>query len=164
MWWEKKQRQAMPRMRAPLRVSAPPKIADLGEPMTDSTRRETVSAATQQDGTFLGSSVAFHGELSANEDLVIEGQIDGVLTLQDNCVTVGPNGHVKANINARLVVTHGSVTGNISAREKIEIRRTGHVVGDLKAAAIAIEEGAYFKGSIEILREEAGSTSNKSIR
>ena len=80
---------------------------------------------------------------------------EGTITLEDHCFTVGPDGQVKAEIHARQVVILGSVIGNISARDKIEIRRTGHVVGDLLAAAVAIEEGAYFKGSIDILREEA---------
>jgi cytoskeletal protein CcmA (bactofilin family) len=87
--------------------------------------------------------------------LLIEGQFDGTITLPEHCLTVGPNGHVKAEIRARQVVILGSVDGNITAREKIEIRKTGHVVGDLVSAGIAIEEGAYFKGSIDILREGA---------
>jgi cytoskeletal protein CcmA (bactofilin family) len=74
-------------------------------------------------------------------------------------LTVGADGQVKAEIHARQVIILGTVTGNVSAREKIEIRRTGHVVGDLLAGAIAIEEGAYFKGSIDILREEVPETS-----
>ena len=142
-------------MRMPFSDPAPPKRTQPGEPMTDSSRREALAAATFQDGTFLGRSVVFHGEFTANEDVLIEGEIEGALNLQDHCVTIGPNGKVKADINARHVVTQGSITGNISARDKIEIRRTGHVVGDLKTAAVAIEEGAYFKGSIEIVREEA---------
>ncbi len=154
MWWEKKQPPAPPRERAPLPIS-PPKIAGLSEPMTNSTRRETVSTPTQQPQTVLGRSLTFQGELSGDEDILIEGRVEGTLDLKNHCVTVGPNGQVKANINARQVSAHGSVTGNISARDKIEIRRTGRVVGDLRAAAIGIEEGAYFKGSIEILREDA---------
>ena len=159
MWWEKKQPPAPPRVRTPWPASPSPKIADLGEPMTDTIRRETVAGPNQQNETFLGRSMVFHGELSGGEDLLIEGQVDGALNLQDHCVTVGPNGRVKANINARQVITQGSVTGNISARDKIEIRRTGRVVGDLRAAAVAIEEGAYFKGSIEILREDSQASS-----
>ncbi len=99
--------------------------------------------------------MVFHGQLSGKEDLHIEGQFEGTITLEDNCVTIGTEGQVKAEIRARQVVILGSMTGNVTAREKIEIRRTAHVVGDLLAAAIAIEEGAYFKGSIDILREEA---------
>jgi cytoskeletal protein CcmA (bactofilin family) len=76
------------------------------------------------------------------------------------------NGQVKAGIQASRVVIHGSVTGNISARERIEIRKTGHVLGDLVGPGIAIEEGAYFKGSIEILRDEPqeGMPSTHSFR
>jgi hypothetical protein len=75
------------------------------------------------------------------------------INLQDHCLTVGPKGQVKAEIRARQVVVQGSVNGNVTAREKIEIRKTGQVMGDLVATGVAIEDGAYFKGSIEILRE-----------
>ena len=94
------------------------------------------------------------GELSAGEDLLIDGQFEGNINLDDHCLTVGTEGRVKAEIHARQVVILGSITGNLTAREKIEIRRTGHVVGDLVAATVAIEEGAYFKGSIDIARED----------
>ena len=94
------------------------------------------------------------GQLSSGEDLLIEGQFEGNINLDDHCLTVGTEGHVKAEIRARQVVILGSVTGNVAAREKIEIRRTGHVVGDLVAATVAIEEGAYFKGSIDIARDD----------
>ena len=100
------------------------------------------------------------GQIIPGEDLLIEGQFEGTITLNDHCLTVGSEGHVKAEIRARQVIIQGAVTGNIEAREKIEIRRTGHVVGDLVAATVAIEEGAYFKGSIDIARDEgAGAAS-----
>ena len=105
--------------------------------------------------TLLGRSMVMRGELSGQEDLVIEGQFEGTITLEDHCLTVGTEGQVKAEVHARQVVIQGALSGNVTAREKIEIRRTGHVVGDLLAAAVAIEEGAYFKGSIDILREES---------
>lgn len=123
--------------------------------MTEMTRKDSLASTPQPSGTFLGRSVVLRGELSGDEDLLIEGQFDGTITLPEHCLTVGPNGHVKAEIRARQVVILGSVDGNITAREKIEIRKTGHVVGDLVSAGIAIEEGAYFKGSIDILREGA---------
>ena len=104
--------------------------------------------------TVLGRSVALKGDLSGNEDLVISGQFEGTVNVQDHTLTVGPEGKVKAEIQAARVVIHGSVNGNITVRERIEIHKTGHVVGDLVAPGIAIEDGAYFKGSIEILREE----------
>jgi cytoskeletal protein CcmA (bactofilin family) len=99
--------------------------------------------------------VVLRGELSANEDLLIEGQFEGTIALEDHCLTVGADGQVKAEIRARQVVIQGTVSGNVMAREKVEIRRSGHIVGDLMAGAVAIEEGAYFKGSVDILREEA---------
>lgn len=107
----------------------------------------------------IGRSIVLKGELSANEDLLIEGQFEGTVNLQDHCLTVGSNGKVKAEIHARQVVILGSVNGNVNAREKIEVRRSGNVVGDLTAASVSIEEGAYFKGSIDILREGKGEDS-----
>jgi len=104
--------------------------------------------------TMMGRSVVVSGELSGAEDLLIEGQLDGTIRLQEHTLTVGQHGQVKAEVNARQVIVLGTVNGNITARDRIEIRKTGHVVGDLVSAGIAIEEGAYFKGSIDILRED----------
>lgn len=105
------------------------------------------------DQTVVGRSTILSGELSGKGDLLIEGQFQGTVNLPENCVTVGSGGEVKAELHARHVIVHGAVTGNISAGEKIEIRKTGHVVGDLVSAAIAIEDGAFFKGSIDIVRD-----------
>jgi cytoskeletal protein CcmA (bactofilin family) len=99
------------------------------------------------------------GELSGKEDLTVEGQFEGTIDVPENTVTVGAQGQVKSEIRARHVVVHGSVSGKIAAREKIDIRRTGNVIGDLVAAGVAIEDGAYFKGSIEILREGKSESS-----
>ena len=74
--------------------------------------------------------------------------------MQGHCLTIGPEGKVKAEIQAARVVIHGSVHGNISVKERVEIYKTGHVVGDLMAPGISIEDGAYFKGKIEILRDD----------
>lgn len=119
--------------------------------MTDNAQRTTSISTGQQ--TVLGRSVVLKGELSGNEDLLVEGQFEGTINVKDHTLTVGAQGQVKSEIHARQVVIHGSVDGKVSAREKIEIRKTGNVVGDLVSAGVAIEDGAYFKGSIEILRE-----------
>ena len=103
---------------------------------------------------FSVQAVVLKGGLSADEDLLIEGQFEGTLSLEQHCLTVGANGQVKAEIRARQAVILGTLTGKVVAREKVEIRRSGHLVGDLATGAVAIEEGAYFKGSIEILRDE----------
>ena len=116
--------------------------------------KSSPAVSTNSNQTLLGRSVVLKGDLAGNEDLVISGQFEGTVNVQDHTLTVGPEGKVKAEIQAARVVIHGSVTGNISVRERIEIHKTGQVVGDLVAPGIAIEDGAYFKGSIEILREE----------
>ncbi|HTS67424.1 MAG TPA: polymer-forming cytoskeletal protein [Terriglobia bacterium] len=103
--------------------------------------------------TLLGRSLMVKGDVSGSEDLVIYGQFEGTINVQGHSVTVGPEGKVKAEIQAARVVIHGCVHGNISVQERVEIHKTGQVVGDLVAPGISIEDGAYFKGKIEILRE-----------
>jgi cytoskeletal protein CcmA (bactofilin family) len=152
MWWEKKGRRVTRQVPKP--TAAPPAISELEQAMTETTGKLANQPPSGSPQTVVGRTTVMRGQLSGNEDLLIEGQFEGTITLQDHCVTVGADGQVKAEIQARQVAILGSVAGNISAREKIAIRRTGHVVGDLVAATVAIEEGAYFKGSIDILREE----------
>jgi cytoskeletal protein CcmA (bactofilin family) len=161
MWWEKekKPRTVAPVPPIPKAEPAPQPTPILETPMPETTTKLPAPAAPGPQQTFLGRSVAVRGQFSGNENLLIEGQVEGTITLEDHIVTVGANGQVKAEIHARQVVVLGSVTGNITAREKVEIRRSGHVVGDLRAGAVAIEEGAYFKGSIDILREGGAESS-----
>ena len=153
MWWEKKPRSIEPQPPRPL--SPPPATPKSETAMPDMMPRASDMNPPNQHQTILGQSMVLRGELEGREDLLVEGQFDGTINLQDHCLTIGPHGQVKADIHARQVVVQGSVTGDITAREKIEIRKTGHVVGGLVAAGVAIEDGAYFKGSIEILREQA---------
>jgi cytoskeletal protein CcmA (bactofilin family) len=124
-------------------------------PMNETTAKLASTTPTSPHHTVLGQTVVLRGELSAKEDLLIEGQFEGTISVEDHCLTVGAEGQVKAEIRARQVVIMGTITGKIVAREKVEIRRSGRLTGDLMAGAVAIEEGAYFKGSIDILREEA---------
>ena len=151
MWWEKKSQSIAP---ADLhRTPAPDETQKPENSMTETTPRASSSAAPAHSETVLGRSMVLHGDLSGKEDLLIEGQFEGTISLHEHCLTIGPHGQVKAEIHARQVVIQGTVNGNVTARERIEIRKSGNVVGDLVAAAIAIEDGAYFKGSIDILRE-----------
>src|SRR5208337_4854858 len=156
MWWEKKTRSVS----LNVEPAAPPPPPRMEMPMNEMTAKVPSTTLTSQHQTVLGQTVVLKGELSANEDLLIEGQFEGTISLEDHCLTVGADGQVKAEIRARQVVILGTVSGNVAAREKIEIRRTGHVVGDLVAATVAIEEGAYFKGSIDIAREEGSGASS----
>ena len=154
MWWEKekKARPIEPLFTEPRPL--PPATLRPEIPIPEITPRATAMNTANQTQTLLGRSMVLHGELAGKEDLLIEGQFEGTISLPQHCLTVGPNGQVKADIHARQVIVQGGVTGDITAAEKIEIRRTGHVVGGLVAAGIAIEDGAYFKGSIEIIREQ----------
>jgi cytoskeletal protein CcmA (bactofilin family) len=121
--------------------------------MSEPTPKTTISSATGSQRTCIGRTVVAQGQIVAGEDLLIEGQFDGTISLNEHCLTVGPEGHVKAEVRARQVVIQGSMIGNIQAREKVDIQRTGNVVGDIAAATVAIEDGAYFKGSIDISRD-----------
>jgi cytoskeletal protein CcmA (bactofilin family) len=152
MWREKKTRS---RVALNVEPVAPPPPPNMETAMNETTAKLPSTTPTSPHQTVLGQTVVLRGELSAKEDLLIEGQFEGTLSLEDHCLTVGAEGQVKAEIRARQVVILGTITGKIAAREKVEIRRSGRLMGDLMAGAVAIEEGAYFKGSIDILREEA---------
>ena len=102
----------------------------------------------------IGENVLISGQIFAKEDLVIDGQIDGTIELLENKVTIGKSARVKATIKAREVVIHGTVHGNVEASDKIDLRRDAHLVGDIRAARIAIEDGAIFKGSIDVTKVE----------
>jgi cytoskeletal protein CcmA (bactofilin family) len=153
MWWER-DKKSQPGIPTPKSVApAYLETSKVETSMAESIRRETNVNSPSTMQAVIGRSIILKGELSANEDLLIEGQFEGTVRLEDHCLTIGSNGKVKADIQARQVVILGSVNGNVNAREKIEVRRTGNVTGDLTSASIAIEEGAYFKGSIDILRD-----------
>jgi cytoskeletal protein CcmA (bactofilin family) len=150
MWREKKPMAVSQTYTAPV---LPPPVKPFEEkPMVETTKSSSV-ISSDPGHTVLGRSVVFKGDLSGSEDLVIAGQFEGTLNVEGHCVTVGPEGKVKADVQAARVVIHGSVHGNISVRERVEIHKTGHVVGDVLAPGISIEDGAYLKGKIEIIRD-----------
>jgi len=94
------------------------------------------------------------GEVFSREELYVDGEIEGSIEMQHR-LTVGPNGKIRASVKAKEVVIEGSVHGNVTAAEKIIIHVQGSLVGDIRTAGIAIDDGAYFKGSIDITRPEA---------
>ena len=122
---------------------------------TDRKHFESDVPASRGGMAHIGKSVLVKGELSGNEDLYIDGEVEGTVELREHNLTVGPNGRVKANLHAKEITVLGKVQGNIRATDKIEIRKSGSVVGDIVTARITIEDGAYFKGSIDIQREGA---------
>jgi cytoskeletal protein CcmA (bactofilin family) len=98
----------------------------------------------------LGSSLHVKGEITGSEDLLIDGSVEGLIQLDERKLTVGATAKVTADIIAREVVVYGTVKGNLRAKDRIEIKKDGSVNGDLTTSRIMIEDGAYFKGSIEI--------------
>jgi cytoskeletal protein CcmA (bactofilin family) len=110
----------------------------------------------------LGASLHIKGEITGNEDLQIDGSVEGLVQLEDRKLTIGASARVTADIIAREVAVYGNVKGNLRARDRIEIKKDGSVVGDLTTARIMIEDGAYFKGSIEIDKAgDAGESNEK---
>lgn len=101
----------------------------------------------------IGASMHIKGEIRSDEELMVDGEVEGIVE-SGSLLTIGRNGKVRANIRAREVVIFGSVKGNIEAVEKLAIRDQGSLVGDIKTAGISIDDGAYFKGSIDISRPE----------
>jgi len=101
----------------------------------------------------IGKSVLVKGELSGSEDLYVDGEVEGTIELPGHNLTIGPNGRVHATIQAREIVIHGKVSGNIRGIEKVELRRSANVVGDIATQRIAIEEGAYFKGGVDLQKQ-----------
>ena len=102
----------------------------------------------------IGRAVKVVGEIYSNEDLFIEGYVQGTVEALDSKLTIGLNGTMQASIMAREVVVEGTVEGNVTAAERIEIRKDAKLVGDIRTARIVVEDGAFFKGSIDLSRPE----------
>lgn len=102
----------------------------------------------------IGKSVVVKGQLFSREDLYIDGEVEGSIEMQESKLTVGPNGRVQAGIKAREIVALGTIHGNVEVGDKIDIRKDAKLVGDIRTVRIVIEDGAYFKGSIDIAKPE----------
>jgi len=102
----------------------------------------------------IGKSVVIKGQIFSREDLYLDGEIEGTVEVPEHRLTIGPHGKLRAGIKAREVVVLGEVNGNIEAGERIDIRKESKLVGDIKTGRINIEDGAYFKGSIDIVKAE----------
>jgi cytoskeletal protein CcmA (bactofilin family) len=105
------------------------------------------------DVAHIGKSVLVKGELSGSEDLYLDGEVEGSIDLQEHSLTIGPHGRVRANVKARDVVVHGKVDGNIHGTERVELKRSAVLMGDIATQRIVIEDGAFFKGAIDIKKD-----------
>jgi cytoskeletal protein CcmA (bactofilin family) len=157
MWNRRKEEEVAP----PKPVSAPPKPSELakeGIPMSTLPSRpiEPSYEPTRSGGApaILGKSVIVKGQIISREDLTLDGEVEGTVELQEHRLTIGPNGRVSASLKAREIVVLGTIHGNVEASDKIDIRKDAKLVGDIRTARIVIEDGAYFKGNIDIVRTE----------
>jgi cytoskeletal protein CcmA (bactofilin family) len=107
----------------------------------------------------IGKAVKINGQIYSKEDLYVDGDVEGTIELQEHRLTIGPNGKVHSSVKAREVVVLGNIQGNVDASDKLEIRKDARLVGDIKTARIIIEDGAYFKGSIDIVKPEPAKSS-----
>src|ERR1700722_5653651 len=99
--------------------------------------------------TVFGKSMKIIGEVTSDEELYLDGDLDGKLNLR-NRLTVGPNSKVNANIKAQEIIVFGTIKGNVESESRVSLRTGASIVGDIKTAGIVIEDGAYFKGGIDI--------------
>jgi cytoskeletal protein CcmA (bactofilin family) len=118
------------------------------EPLPAAAPRNAVINSAEQ--ATIGKSLVIKGEVTGSESLYIDGRVEGSINLAGNRVTVGRNGVVAANINAREIVVLGKVRGNLVASDRVDIRSEGSLTGDVVAQRISIEDGAFFKGGIDI--------------
>jgi cytoskeletal protein CcmA (bactofilin family) len=150
--WNKRKEEEYP----PKSASVP---AAAASPSKENPPMSTAPATSQyspeaRGPAVIGKSVMIKGQIFSREDLTIDGEIDGSVELQEHRLTVGPHGKLQAGVKAREIVVLGTIHGNVEASDKIDIRKDAKLVGDIKTARIVIEDGAYFKGSIDIARPE----------
>jgi cytoskeletal protein CcmA (bactofilin family) len=114
--------------------------------------------ARSSDVGHIGKSVVIRGELTGNEDLYLDGEVEGNINLRDHKLVIGPNARIKAAISAREIVVHGRVDGNVTASERVELKRSSTLYGDVSTHRIVVEDGAVFKGSIDIKEQREVKT------
>jgi cytoskeletal protein CcmA (bactofilin family) len=150
MWKPNQTGSNSPSTPEPVRPSAPTSFeASPTRPATVGTGTAAAAVPTGEQAT-IGKSLIVKGEVTGSESLYIDGKVEGAINLPGNRVTVGRNGQVAANIVAREIVVLGKVRGNCQASDRVDIRSEGSLTGDVIAARISIEDGAFFKGGIDI--------------
>jgi cytoskeletal protein CcmA (bactofilin family) len=148
MWTKQPQSETPGYSPAPSTPSSP--ASQAASPGTNYSTRS--SAPTARNMACLGESIEVKGKISGEEDLQVDGKVEGPVSLQGQRLTVGRTGHLNSEVIAREVVVYGKVHGNLRATDRVEIKKDGSVTGDVITARISIEDGAFFKGRIEIER------------
>jgi cytoskeletal protein CcmA (bactofilin family) len=134
-------------------VTPAPPVVEPAASRASVTNTNTNTSTSGEQAT-IGKSLFIKGEITGSESLFVDGKVEGSINLAGNRVTVGRNGQVSANITAREIVVLGKVRGNVSATDRVDIRAEGSLNGDVSAARISIEDGAFFKGGIDIRKPE----------
>jgi cytoskeletal protein CcmA (bactofilin family) len=114
--------------------------------------RTALATGSGEQGATIGKSLVIKGEVTGSESLYVDGRVEGSINLPGNRVTIGRNGQVSASITAREVVVQGKVLGNVTATDRLDVRNEGSLTGDVVAHRISVEDGAFFKGKIDIRR------------
>jgi cytoskeletal protein CcmA (bactofilin family) len=142
----------------------PPPVA-AAAPSIPVVHKETPKASDphRADVGHIGKSVQIKGELTGSEDLYLDGSIEGTVDLRDHSLIIGPNGKIKAGISARDLVVHGRVEGNITATGRVELRKSCTLIGDVSTQRIVIEDGAFFKGAIDIKEKSESVEARKPL-
>src|SRR5215467_4791490 len=117
--------------------------------------QKTGEAFRAEVAAHIGKSVVVKGELSGSEDLYLDGEVEGTIELRDHSLVVGPNGRIRANITARELIVHGKAEGNVHCTERVELKKSCVLVGDIITQRVVIEDGAFFKGAVDLHREKA---------
>jgi cytoskeletal protein CcmA (bactofilin family) len=153
MWEKRKEEFRPPSAPAPVAANTAAPVPVKEQAYTPPPPVKRAEPEPSRGGTaVIGKAMRIKGDIYSQEDLYVDGEIEGTLELKEHCLTVGPNGKARSSIKAREAVVMGSIQGNVEARDKIAIRKDGKLVGDIKTAGIIIEDGAYFKGSIDIVK------------
>src|SRR5882757_109350 len=140
----------------------PPPVA-VAAPSNPTPQKETpkTSDPHRADVGHIGKSVQIKGELTGSEDLYLDGSIEGTIDLRDHSLIIGPNGKIKAAIAARDLVVHGRIEGNVTATGRVELRKSCTLIGDVSTQRIVIEDGAFFKGAIDIKESKETKTEQR---
>src|SRR6202142_2712299 len=151
--WNKREETPAPRpaSASPASVHAP---ETKKEPTPVSLTPFRTPESESRNTATIGKAVKIVGQIFTKEDLYVDGDVEGTIESLDNKVTVGPNGRVQASIKAREVIILGQVQGNVETSDKVDIRKDAKLVGDITTSRISIEDGALFKGSIDIKKAE----------
>lgn len=161
MWGRKEDGGMTPAATVPEPEAPPTVVRPTSSASTPAVAPPAKPAERKGGQALIGKSLKVKGTISGHEDLYVDGEIEGTIELEENSLTVGPNGNVNADVKARDITVLGRLNGNVRAGERIEIRKTGSLEGDIATSRIVIEDGAIFRGSIDIVKPGEATTSKR---